>query len=97
MFSASDEFSIREKRDAIDKEAKVKPSKTDKSKKSSTKDRKSKVPAVAEDNRIVFGKVKISELKPCISKAFCEVNSITEDPTYEANKEFYIILNRLKR
>lgn len=42
-------------------------------------------------------KLKISDLRPCISKAFCEVNSITEEPTYETTKEFYHILNRLKK
>lgn len=42
-------------------------------------------------------KLKISDLRPCISKAFCEVNSITEEPTYETSQEFYMILNRLKK
>lgn len=41
------------------------------------------------------GRMKASDIKACISKAFCEVNSASRTPNYAVNKEFFDLMNQI--
>ncbi|ODM93403.1 hypothetical protein Ocin01_13284 [Orchesella cincta] len=42
------------------------------------------------------GRMKASDIKACISKAFCEVNSASRKPNYAVNQEFFDIMDQIR-
>ncbi|CAL8091102.1 unnamed protein product [Orchesella dallaii] len=42
------------------------------------------------------GRLKASDIKACISKAFCEVNSASRKPNYAVNQEFFDIMDQIR-